>query len=390
MYITEKQLTLISDIYKVIIDDQVWPSVLDELAGQTNAIATNTIYFDAQHKDLELTFTGTHFDEYIIAHYVKEISPLELPLVQSMADFSVGIFYSDDEIFSSAGMDIETSNVTRWFREQARINKRTGVRLNDSPGWFDSLTFNFALDREQMTDSEKQLAGIFVPHFARAMEISRPFKLLKARFKAVLTALDKFHIGTFILSASGTIVLTNSEADRILDEYDCIFSDNFKKLRFSAHRIQDAYKEALNSVINTSAAQGSQTGKFIRVSRNQGDSTLLGELVPLGGSGMELEKSFRGALFLVIDPENRTHISTKGLEIVFRLSAAETAVCKLLIDGFTTNEIAEQRRVQPETIKSQIGSLYRKTGAKHRIDLIKTAHALDLPVERPLESAKKQ
>jgi len=36
---------------------------------------------------------------------------------------------------------------------------------------------------------------LFLDHFAKTMELSRSFSVLKSRFGGVLTALDRFHIG---------------------------------------------------------------------------------------------------------------------------------------------------------------------------------------------------
>lgn len=52
-----------------------------------------------------------------------------------------------------------------------------------------------------------------------------------------------------------------------------------------------------------------------------------------------------------------------------RLSAQERRVAKLLIGGRTARQIATSFRVSPNTVRNQVASIYRKTGAKGKLDL---------------------
>lgn len=52
-----------------------------------------------------------------------------------------------------------------------------------------------------------------------------------------------------------------------------------------------------------------------------------------------------------------------------RLTAAETAVVNLLLEGRTRSQIARQRRVTVNTVKTQIRQIYRKLNVESRVAL---------------------
>jgi hypothetical protein len=67
-----------------------------------------------------------------------------------------------------------------------------------------------------MTEAEEKMAQIFLAHFAKGVDLTRPFQFLTARFQGVLSALDRFHVAALLLNANGTGVVNNDEANGIL------------------------------------------------------------------------------------------------------------------------------------------------------------------------------
>lgn len=61
---------------------------------------------------------------------------------------------------------------------------------------------------------------------------------------------------------------------------------------------------------------------------------------------------------------------TNGNSLVCALTQAEQAVLLMLTQGLDGSEIAQQRRVSKETVRSQIKQLLHKTGSKHQNQLI--------------------
>ena len=66
---------------------------------------------------------------------------------------------------------------------------------------------------------------------------------------------------------------------------------------------------------------------------------------------------------------------------IFGLSRAEDNVCQLLVEGYTTEEIAEVRSVSPITVKNQVKAVLAKTNNRSRSALIRQALSINLPVD---------
>ena len=56
------------------------------------------------------------------------------------------------------------------------------------------------------------------------------------------------------------------------------------------------------------------------------------------------------------------------------------AVAELLLNGLTYAEIAGARSVSAETVRSQVGSLFAKTGAKSRGELVRRVLMPNVPL----------
>lgn len=77
------------------------------------------------------------------------------------------------------------------------------------------------------------------------------------------------------------------------------------------------------------------------------------------------------SLELIWDPAAGAVISE-----VFRLTEAESEILRALVGGQSLNEIAETRRRSIQTVRTQAGSLLRKTAARSQIDLVRIFSAV--------------
>ena len=151
-------------------------------------------------------------------------------MAENLAAAPVFSFRSDDDL-CNYGIHYSELPTVEFLTNHLGVYRRTAARLNDSGIWFDALTFRYAQDRGQMTEEEEKIVQIFLPHFSKAVELTRPFQILKAEFQGVLSALDRFHVGVLLLNAHGTVVVKNAEAKRILGEKGGLATDPLGQLR---------------------------------------------------------------------------------------------------------------------------------------------------------------
>jgi DNA-binding CsgD family transcriptional regulator len=85
----------------------------------------------------------------------------------------------------------------------------------------------------------------------------------------------------------------------------------------------------------------------------------------------------RGALLLIHDPAHQAATLSKRLRAAFKLSGAEAALALGLLQGKRLAEIAAARRVSRETVRTQLRSLFRKTGTARQADVVRVLQMLE-------------
>lgn len=213
-----------------------------------------------------------------------------------------------------------------------------------------------------------------------ALEIAHPVAPIEQRFRAVLDAFDHMHLGVMILSSYGAVVCRNLAAQRILEQNDGLYLDAARGLASPHAPTQAHLAHALEASSYTAGAEpDSHAGALVPVPRKSGEAPYLVEFTPLsdefGGTG----EGFRGAMAFLIDPSDATRFSTRGLKALYTLTDAESEICGLIVDGLTNQEIAVARHVSPETVKSHVHTLLKKTGTANRSALVRLAVTVSIP-----------
>ena len=96
-----------------------------------------------------------------------------------------------------------------------------------------------------------------------------------------------------------------------------------------------------------------------------------------------METDLYGAVITIIDPDNSSVIEIERLSKAYELTGAESTITQYLVDGWINSDIAEDRNVSIETVKTQIASIMHKTGAKRRTDIVRLALKTSPPIKLP-------
>ena len=86
-------------------------------------------------------------------------------------------------------------------------------------------------------------------------------------------------------------------------------------------------------------------------------------------------------MVFVIDPMHSAVVSTAGMREIYNLTKAESEVCRLIAQGRGTQEIADLRNVTTETARTYVKRILEKTGTKNRVQLVRLALTVNLPIE---------
>lgn len=227
--------------------------------------------------------------------------------------------------------------------------------------------FSLQRPRRMGQYSERELSFIqmLVPHLQRAIRLHQHIHVAGAG----LRALDSLTTGLIAVSATGKMMFANEAASRMLSQGDGLslsragavvaFGKSGKKLA-----------ELISQASVTSRGMGMHSGGVLAVERRSGRRPYFVLVTPIRSSAFSFSKEILGALVFVNDPEKRVRHSLGVLGDLFGMTPAECRVAWLLGDGKSLREIATLLNVSSNTLKSQVASIYRKTGTSRQGQLV--------------------
>ena len=382
-HIDQDHLNLISQIYDLPLRPDNWPEVLEAFAPMSNASLAGIAIYDPQYPSHQLNTVNSSCDILQSEEYrnmVSANSGYQSPFANLTVNPKRAFVRDMDMLELDSVEKYAQRPMIQWLDRNYGVFHGAASCLNLERAWTDILFLMFPNDRGPITPAELNTCNFFLDHFAKCTELGRAFNVLKGRFNGALAALDRYHIGIFVLSANGSVVLKNVEANRLVDAGDGLTLTRTGKL----HPMDDGHSAALNDAIakaiHTAHAEHSCAETVLPLSRRSGDDPYLVEVSPICDND-ELESQFKGCLVFVIDPTKTDVVSTEGMQVLFSLTKSESEVCRLVALGLETDDIADARNLTRETVRNYIKQVLHKTGTKNRSQLVRLALNVNLPID---------
>jgi DNA-binding CsgD family transcriptional regulator len=258
-----------------------------------------------------------------------------------------------------------------FLRRRTGVARRLGVRLNADSVWFDAMSIGFDQQEFEVPLSASERSRALLPHLTKALEIGRVFALLKARYKATLSALDQVQARIAIALPDGQVIVKNTEAERILGLKDGIALAGDGTIVTADPDVTSKIRTHILDVCSTARGQANRHESLVSITRPSGLTPILSDIGPVSDSKAELEQGLEGALVTIIDPERIPYLRLDRFAKLYGLTRAETDVCRWIADGASIAEIAERRSTSPTTAKNQVSAVLSKAGVGSRIELIR-------------------
>lgn len=356
-----------------------WPRALDAISDLIGGNGALLFVHDEGPAELQISAASSHYLPEDVEIYLRSFAKDdEFRWVRVLDELPPRTIQNDTDIWPDRGVYDAMPSV-RFLRDLHLYN-RVAVRPCAHGGWKDALTVLFDDRRAGIQPEEVRRLALLVPHVARAIEVQRPFQLLMRRFSAVLGALDRLGVGVLVLREPGDVVVSNREADRVLEADDGVRRGPHGTLVAIDSKADARLRVAIARVSHSARLESSPASMTIEIPRRTGKDAYLVDVAPLRDDGAEMGAAFSGVLLTLIDPEHREMVSIQGLARSYGLSPVETLVCRLLAQGLTLREIAASRGVSFDTVKSQSRAIYAKTRTRNRRELVRRALSIAPPL----------
>lgn len=381
----DRRFRLIADIYDLPLRPERWVGVFDDFASEVGAAGVTLQVFDPLHEIHRMEIVSSVFhsiSEDSVATYEKKYKQSDSAVYQALEKCRDCELRADFELSGIEEKDRDhRMPAVGWMRDNFSVDHRAACRLSLHGAWSDIFALQFSTGRGAITSAEKALAGFFIPHWSRVVEMHRTFHALRSRFDAVLGVLDRLHIGICLLSGYGQVVLVNEEARRIADLNDGFSINKSGVPKVGMDRERGYLRQAIDGALLTAKGTGVFISVPLAVQRRSGGDPFLIEVMPLRDGSATVDAGFSGALLLIIDPMKTDIISTEGMAKIYQLTGAESEICRLLAIGMETDDVADARNISRETVRTHVKRILDKTGTKNRVQLVRLAHKVNLPIK---------
>ena len=375
--LNRREFQALDAIYDTIVNPGSWRKALDTTADALEARAIALVIRGRRAGAKDLTMMSSIYLDFSRTsagwYYAAFLSRLQnqdwellkrQPIHQPTLDTASGL----------TATDLDARRDYAFLGKRTGVARRLGIRLNADDVWFDAMSIGFDRAQTNVPVAATRDVKILLPHLTKALEVGRMFAFLKARYRAMLSALDKVQAGLAIALPDGQLVVKNTEAERILDEKDGLAEGSDGKLAVEANDLGSAISARIRDAAETATGKANRAESLFAVPRLSGKSAYLIDISPISerqNADAELDRGLNGALVTIVDPERAPYLRVERLAKLYGLTNAETDVCRWIAEGASIAQIAERRGTSPTTAKNQVAAILSKTGVDSRTSLIR-------------------
>ncbi len=324
----------------------------------------------------------------LISHLVAEddhriLATLGESMVESVSSYETHYYQFDEwtRRFPRTGISGRIINGQEIWSEDAM---RTSVFYNDflskydvcemaciaaigSTKAFEALSI-YRGPKEQPFDRDQfGLLQVLVPHLQIALATRRKLLDLECRVSDLENAFDDLKTALVLLDRSGKAVLANRAARSICDERDgLLMTSSGITAQRSTENVQ--LRAAILQAIQVSTGVSCEPSGARLISRR--DRRPLQVLVaPLTSRNTHVPRHAVAVLF-ISDPDRQSSLPSVVLKQLYGLTQAEARLAVTLLEGKSLGDAAELHQVGQETVRSQVKSIFQKTGTKRQGELV--------------------
>jgi DNA-binding CsgD family transcriptional regulator len=356
-----KFATLIDDIYEAGVLPEKWPKVLDRLAQIADA--EGTLLFAASPG--KPSWLASPAIQSMVTSWVNSPWVTRNPRGERLVPNKEPRFLTDLDAFTLE--EIENDDYYTNFLRPMGLGWCVGTSIRSPAG--DTLVFSIEKlhAKGPVPRSVANELDQLRPHLARASLLSGRIGL--ERVRATVAAFEALGLPALVLSSRGKALAVNTA-----------MAAHASEIRVGARdEVQFANPSAQAILIET--IEGKRpVGCSIPVPGAGISAPLVVHIMPLRGGGLDV---FTGAAFLlyVTPVAQQNPLAAELLQALFDLTPAEARVAGLIAEGRSVEEITGSLSVSSNTVRTQLKSVFTKTGVGRQAELVTllSTHGLRTP-----------
>ncbi len=351
---------LLYTLYAAPTSPELWPKFLEEFVHLMGVSGGGIVQHDIEQQRFGLsTFVG--LDPAGVALYEKYYGTIDEWRTAALRKFE-GEAVFGHELCSRAELE-----KTEFYNDfLVKFDSRLYWTMATERGTtrLESISLYQSWKSPSPDPDNLDLLHLVVPHIQAALRTRKQLVAAETANREFEDALNCLEQGIVLLDQSGNCLFVNASAQRILDRRDGISIIRSKlwvnspgeRARLTALTQRSCRSEVINP------------GEAVAISRH-GKRPLNISVRRFCSENPRVPKKAMAIVF-ISDPERRVKAPSFLMTSLFGFTEAECRLAGFLIAGCSLKEAAEQCRVTYETVRSQVKSIFNKTGVRRQTELM--------------------
>lgn len=244
----------------------------------------------------------------------------------------------------------------------------TDIRVRPGPQPLDvSLAFHGSPRHSGFGDEEKTVLETIVPHLRRALQLCSRLAGTLDGVRFALDVLETLADGVLLLGENGAVLYATESARSRLNASSGLRLCNG---RLSAWRARDN-AELASLIARAAEADGPPTVGTVAVCCPHADQPLIVSVFPLSRRSAPLSDAESARVLVTLrDPTQPRAVCWDSVAHYFSITPAELRLCRALADDVTLPEYCVRNQISDATARSQLRSVFGKTGVRRQSELL--------------------
>jgi DNA-binding CsgD family transcriptional regulator len=353
---------LLGTLYDAASDPQLWTPFLENLSRTAGAQSALLLMHNAG-QEIYTVARAWQVDPAATRVYESHFHKMDLWAHRGLRK-PAGTVCSSEELATRG--EIEATEHYNDFMTKFDIEYGMfGVVENSASRWASVSLFR-SRSRCEFQLNDVETLEFLTPHVRRAFKLHFQLSEAKSRSTNLIEAVDAVPDGVVFLGHKGQIASMNCMASAILSRRDGLKATHDGLIRAEKTDESAALTRTIADAVSQSNGASLCSRLSLQVSRRSGPPLQVA-ISPLRERQSE---SNVAAVLIIADPSQRSRSTQTALFERFGLTPAECRIALMLTEGKSPRQISEAIGVTFNTVRSQIKSIFSKTGARRQGELI--------------------
>jgi DNA-binding CsgD family transcriptional regulator len=363
-----KLIALIDFIYAAVLDGDLWPTVLAELADATGTMQAIIATMDRRTD----TFASISRRAYpdLEATY-KNYWAFRNPLWDKSTALPAGEVFSLDAIMPRQDF-AKTPIFNEWWKQADYGLEMLLANLPAEDRVSSLICVVNARGSDALTSEQRRVFETAARHVSRAVRIHRQLWTLDLMHGAAPERFESLRQGAVLVDAAANVLFANAPARAVLETKNGLV---LKGGCLASTDGADILQRLIASCAHGVGPLRGPLGGELDVRRGPNRPCLHVTVTPLRSKDPASGIPWLGlrppaAIVTVVDPEAGRRQLAQNLRNRFGLTGAETGLAAEILKGDGREAAARRRGISVTTARAQLSSIFEKTGTHRQAELV--------------------